>query len=123
MPHDQVGPFYDLIDIFVISRPDTMVSRIVTPLKPFEAMAMGKTVIASRLPALEEIIDDEKTGLLYQADLVTSLCNAISCCLNDQEYAERLGNNAQEWVMNNRTWDHVVKNYPVAYQIAIDSRG
>ena len=123
VPHDQVGPFYDLIDIFVISRPDTMVSRIVTPLKPFEAMAMGKTVIASRLPALEEIIDDEKTGLLYQADLVTSLCNAISCCLNDQEYAERLGNNAQEWVMNNRTWDHVVKNYPVAYQIAIDSRG
>ncbi len=123
VPHKQVGPFYDLIDIFVVSRPDTAVTRIVTPLKPFEAMAMGKAVIASRLPALAEIIDDEKTGLLYQPELVSSLCNAISICLNDDNYMERLCANAKDWVINNRTWDHVVKNYPIAYQIAIDSRG
>lgn len=121
VPHEQVGPFYDLIDIFVVSRPDTRVTRLVTPLKPFEAMAMGKAVIASKLPALEEIIEDGKTGSLYEPENVDSLCNAISACLNEDGLAENLGHNAKEWVMNNRTWDSVVKNYQVAYQFAIDS--
>ena len=121
VPHVQVGPFYDLIDIFVVSRPDTRVTRLVTPLKPFEAMAMGKAVIASKLPALEEIIEDGKTGLLYEPENVDSLCNAISACLNEDDLAENLGHNAKEWVMNNRTWNLVVKNYQAAYQFAIDS--
>ena len=121
MPHEQVGPFYDLIDIFVVSRPDTRVTRLVTPLKPFEAMAMGKAVIASKLPALEEIIEDGNTGLLYEPGSVDSLRDAISSCINEDGLAENLGGNAKEWVMNNRTWNSVVKNYPEAYQFAIDS--
>ena len=121
VPHELVGPFYDLIDIFVVSRPDTRVTRLVTPLKPFEAMAMGKAVIASKLPALEEIIEDGKTGLLYEPENVDSLCKVISACLNEDDLAENLGHNAKEWVMNHRTWNLVVKNYQVAYQFAIDS--
>jgi len=121
VPHELVGPFYDLIDIFVVSRPDTRVTRLVTPLKPFEAMAMGKAVIASKLPALEEIIEDGKTGLLYEPENVDSLCKVISACLNEDDLAENLGHNAKEWVMNHRTWNSVVKNYQVAYQFAIDS--
>ena len=121
VPHEQVGPFYDLIDIFVVSRPDTRVTRLVTPLKPFEAMAMSKAVIASKLPALEEIIEDGKTGLLYEPGSVDSLRDAILACLNEDDLAENLGHNAKEWVMNNRTWNLVVKNYQVAYQFAIDS--
>ena len=121
VPHEQVGPFYDLIDIFVVSRPDTRVTRLVTPLKPFEAMAMGKAVIASKLPALEEIIQNGKTGLLYNPESVDSLCNAILSCLNEDGLAENLGHNAKEWVMTNRTWNSVVKNYSAAYQFAIDS--
>ena len=121
VPHEQVGPFYDLIDIFVVSRPDTRVTRLVTPLKPFEAMAMGKAVIASKLPALEEIIEDGKTGLLYEPGSVDSLSDAILACLNEDDLAENLGHKAKEWVMNNRTWNSVVKNYQAAYQFAIDS--
>ena len=122
VPHEEVSPFYDLIDIFVVSRPDTRVTRLVTPLKPFEAMAMGKVVIASELPALEEIIDNGKTGLLFQPGKVSSLCNAISCCFNEDDSGAKLGNNAQEWVMENRTWDKVVLKYPNAYRIALESR-
>ena len=54
VPHEEVKPFFDLIDIFVVSRPDSVVTRLVTPLKPFEAMAMGKTVVASNLTLLEK---------------------------------------------------------------------
>ena len=28
VPHDQVAPFYDLIDVFVVSRPDSRVARL-----------------------------------------------------------------------------------------------
>ena len=71
--------------------------------------------------ALEEIIEDGKTGLLYEPGCVDSLRDAISSCLNEDGLAKNLGGNAKEWVMNNRTWNSVVKNYPVAYQFAIDS--
>ena len=33
VPHDQVAPFYDLIDVFVVSRPYTRVTQLVTPLE------------------------------------------------------------------------------------------
>ena len=57
VPHDQVAPFYDLIDVFVVSRPDTRVTRLVTPLKPFEAMRSGRAVVMADLPALAEIVE------------------------------------------------------------------
>ena len=118
VPHDSIGQFYDLIDIFVVSRPNTRVTRLVTPLKPFEAMAMKKAVITSRLPALEEIIHDGKTGILYQADDVDSLVEAIHRLLSDDQLSHSLSNNAHNWIMANRTWQDVVKNYSKAYQIA-----
>lgn len=121
VPHEEVAAFYDLIDIFVVSRPDSRVTRLVTPLKPFEAMAMGRAVIASRLPALQEIITEGETGLLFDADNVNSLTETITELINDNELLQRLGNNAREWVMSNRTWEVVVQNYQSAYDKAIES--
>ena len=116
VPHKEVPAFYNLIDIFVVSRPDSRVTQLVTPLKPFEAMAMGRTVIASKLPALEEIIQHEKTGLLYQADDLEDLVNVIERCVLEPKLREKLGHAAKDWVLNNRTWDVVVKNTLDAYE-------
>ena len=74
-----------MIDVFVVSRPDTRVTRFVTPLKPFEAMAMGKFVVASNLPALQEIIRHEETGLLYNPDSHQNLSFEIEKCLKDSK--------------------------------------
>ena len=118
VPHDSVAQFYDLIDIFVVSRPDSRVTRLVTPLKPFEAMMMKKAVIASKLPALEEIIEHGKTGMLYKADDVNSLVETIEQILADEKAIVELGNNAHSWILGNRTWQSVVENYYQAYQTA-----
>ena len=77
VPHDQVAPFYDLIDVFVVSRPDTRVTRLVTPLKPFKAMRSGTAVVMADLPALAEIVEHGKTGLLYSSEDVQDLANTI----------------------------------------------
>ena len=116
VPHKEVAAFYNLIDIFVVSRPNSRVTQLVTPLKPFEAMAMSRTVIASKLPALEEIIQHEKTGLLYQADDLDDLTRVIERCVLEPKLREQLGHAAKEWVLNNRTWDVVVKNTLDAYE-------
>ena len=118
VPHDSVAQFYDLIDIFVVSRPNSRVTRLVTPLKPFEAMAMKKAVIGSKLPALEEIIDDGMTGLLYDADDVESLTATIAKVMASDELIKLLGDNAHSWINECRTWQSVVSNYADAYRYA-----
>ena len=118
VPHEEVPVFYDLIDVFIVSRPETRVTKLVTPLKPFEAMAMGKAVIASKLPALEEIIQHEKTGLLYAPDNLESLVESIGKCIEDDDLTKSLGDSAKNWIEENRTWDIVVKNSLEAYEIA-----
>ena len=106
--HDQVAPFYDLIDVFVVSRPDTRVTRLVTPLKPFEAMRSGKSLVMADLPALAEIVDDGKTGLLYPAGDVQALVNTIEQLLRDESFRQNLGEAAKSWILRNRTWQSVV---------------
>jgi glycosyltransferase involved in cell wall biosynthesis len=118
VPHQEVAAFYSLIDVFVVSRPDSRVTQLVTPLKPFEAMAMGRTVIASRLAALEEIIQHGKTGLLYTPDHLGELADMIEQCVVQPEMRERLGNAAQQWVLENRTWDVVVQETREVYSKA-----
>ena len=115
VPHDEVAAFYSLIDVFVVSRPNSRVTQLVTPLKPFEAMAMGRTVVASRLEALEEIIQHDKTGLLYKPDNLKDLSDTIEFCVNHPEKREKLGHAARQWVLGNRTWDVVVKNTEEVY--------
>jgi glycosyltransferase involved in cell wall biosynthesis len=120
--HDKVAEYYDLIDIFVVSRPDTRVTRFVTPLKPFEAMAMGKCVIASNLPALEEIIQHEVTGLLYNPDSHLNLSCEIEKCLTHSELKLQIEQNAQNWVLENRKWEDLVQRTVGAYNLALEGR-
>ena len=123
VPHQFVPQFYQLIDIFVVSRPDAAVTRLVTPLKPFEAMAMKRAVVTSNLDALQEIVADNETGLLFQAGNLSSLVETIKRLVIDEKLISSLGNNAYDWIIHNRTWELVVKNYAVAYQIAVEKRG
>lgn len=125
VPHEEVAAFYGLIDVFVVSRPDSRVTQLVTPLKPFEAMAMGRTVVASKLAALEEIIQHGETGLLYTPGDLNDLSNTIEECIQTPELRERLGEKAQEWVLANRTWEVVVENtrqvYSKGHELRVES--
>lgn len=120
--HEKVPEYYDLIDVFVVSRPDTRVTRFVTPLKPYEAMAMGKCVVASHLPALEEIIRHEETGLLYDPSSHLNLSFEIEKCLTDSELKIQIGKNAKNWVLENRKWGDLVQRTIQAYDLAIKGR-
>ena len=91
-------------------------TRLVTPLKPFEAMRSGRAVVMSDLPALAEIIEDGKTGRLYPAGDSQKLSKIIHELLEDESKRAKLGNNAQSWIIENRTWGYVTSKIPSIYE-------
>ena len=102
--HNDVLDYYSVIDVAVYPRKGTKVCEIVSPLKPLEAMAMEKTVIASNVKALSEMVKNNETGLLHEKDNIEDLTIKIESVLIDKEKRDKLGLSAREWVKENRTW-------------------
>ena len=104
VPHDEIARYYSILDVFVVPRTANRVSRLVTPLKPYEAMAMELPVVVSDLPALREIVAPGETGLAFRADDADDLAEVLAGLLDDAALRARLGRRAREWVGEERTW-------------------
>ncbi len=120
VPHDEVQDYYELIDIFVISRPASRVAQLVTPLKPLEAMAMEKTLVVSDLPALQEIVADNRTGLVYRAENDTDLADKCIRLINDPVLRDTLARSARQWVCEERSWEQTIQPQLEAYASVVD---
>jgi glycosyltransferase involved in cell wall biosynthesis len=106
---DQVASHYSIVDAAVFPRLPLPVCEIVSPLKPLEAMAMGKPVIASNVGALAEMVADGETGLLFAKGEVRDLADTIRRLAADKALGERLGRRARQWVETERSWDVVAR--------------
>ena len=53
--HDEIARYYSALDVFVVPRKDTPVTRNITPIKTLQAQAFGIPIVASDLPALCEV--------------------------------------------------------------------
>jgi glycosyltransferase involved in cell wall biosynthesis len=104
VPHREISSYYSLIDVFVVPRTSTRVGRLVSPLKPFEAMALERAVVVSDLPALLETVIPGETGLSYPAGDRDKLVEVLGTLLDDPGLRARLGRQAREWVLQHRTW-------------------
>jgi glycosyltransferase involved in cell wall biosynthesis len=56
-----------------------------------EAMALGRPVVASRIGALPEVIEDGRSGLLVEPSSASALANALRRLINEPELRRRLG--------------------------------
>ena len=63
-----------------------------------EYMALGKTVIATRGGGTSEVVIDDKTGYLIDADDHKQLIQKIESLVNDQSYMEILGRNGKQMI-------------------------
>src|SRR5690606_15938434 len=82
VPHDTVQDYYNLVDIFVYPRLAMRLTDLVTPLKPLEAMAQGRLVVASDVGGHKELIRDGKTGVLFAAGEAKALAEAVNNLLS-----------------------------------------
>lgn len=83
-----------------------------------EAMASGCCVIASRLPHVAEVIEHERTGLLYPPGDVEALRALLQRVLAAPELAERLGQAAREEVLRRFTVQREAEALRAVYEAA-----
>lgn len=103
------------LDVFVVPRKDLSVTRTVTPMKTVEASAVGRPVVASRLPALAELVADGETGLLFEAEHVPELVETLRALLDAPDRARRMGAAGRTWALATRTWAANAETYESLY--------
>jgi glycosyltransferase involved in cell wall biosynthesis len=122
VPHDEVASHYALLDAFVVPRRDERAARVVTPLKPYEALAMARPMIVADLPALREIANPDERGLAYPAGDIEAMADAIERVMDDPALAARLGEAGRAWVSTTRRWVDNGPRFREVYQKVIEAK-
>jgi len=104
VPHSTVTRYYSMFDVFVVPRIDAQVCRLVTPLKPLEALVLGLPVVVSDLPALTELVKPGERGLTFRAGDPADLAQVLERLYHDPGLRRDLGDRARSWVLRERTW-------------------
>jgi glycosyltransferase involved in cell wall biosynthesis len=68
-----------------------------------EAMALGLPVIASRLPTLREVVEEDGSGLLVPARSPERLADAMGRVLDDPDAERQLGRRGRELFLTRLT--------------------
>ena len=119
-PHEDIPHVYSLIDILVYPRYSMRLTELVTPLKPLEAMAMSKPLVASDIGGHRELIQNEFTGLLFRAGDVSALAGTLQRLLEDAGLRAKLATQGNDWVRQNHTWSKTTTCYSTIYKRALD---
>lgn len=121
VPHSEVQKYYDLIDVLVYPRRSMRLTELVTPLKPLEAMAQGRLVVASDVGGHRELIRDGQTGHLFRAGDVQSLVQTVVDLLAKPDLWPGLRNAGRRFVEQERSWQASVARYRAVYAGATGS--
>jgi len=115
VPHDQVQRYYNLVDVLVYPRLPMRLTELVTPLKPLEAMAQGRLLVASNVGGHRELIEDGKTGVLFEAGNPDALAAKVLNLLTTPERWPLLRADARRFVETERNWPVSVARYKNIY--------
>ena len=115
VPHDQVQRYYDLSDVLVYPRLKMRLTDLVTPLKPLEAMAQGRLLVASDVGGHKELIDDGRTGVLFAAGDPQDLARKVLALLDQPQRWAALRAAGRTFVEEERNWGRSVANYRAVY--------
>lgn len=122
VPHDEVGRYLSLFDITPFPRLPLPVCELISPIKPFESMAMGKAVVVSSVAALTEIVADGTTGLVFEKGSAADLARVLERLLDDADLRAKLGDSARTWVRNERDWSSLVEVLATSYDEILGRR-
>lgn len=135
-PHDEAATWVQALDAVTLPRVDSRVTRLVTPQKPVEAMALSRPLVVSEVSALAEVVHGEDhvgpdrgprakdtdpgaatdaAGLLVRPGAVDDLAEAIESLRRDADLRERLVRNGRE-VARRRTWSRLGAEYARIYR-------
>ncbi len=90
VPDDILPAIYALADVFVLPSSEEGLGVVL-----LEAMASGKPVIASRTSGILSVVDDRRTGLLFEPGNIDDLVGKIDLLMNDTRLRSELGEAAR----------------------------
>jgi PEP-CTERM/exosortase A-associated glycosyltransferase len=113
--HGEVQRYYDLIDVLVYPRLSMRLTELVTPLKPLEAMAQGRLLIASDVGGHRELIRHGETGTFFKPGDPEALAAAVLALLREPARWPGLKAAARRYVETERNWKASVARYENVY--------
>lgn len=116
VPHDDVAAYYRLTDMLVYPRLPMRLTELVTPLKPLEAMAQGRLVLASDVGGHRELITHGETGILFRAGSQQALADAVVKLVRCPQSWPALRRAARRYVERERNWEGSVARYDAIYR-------
>jgi glycosyltransferase involved in cell wall biosynthesis len=107
--HLDIIKYYNIIDIIIYPRLNINLCRTTCSSKIFEAMCMSKCILVSNLPAYEDIIINNVTGLFFESENLLDLVNKLKILMNNKTLRQNLGENARNYILKNKSWNIVVE--------------
>jgi PEP-CTERM/exosortase A-associated glycosyltransferase len=116
--HDQVHRYYSLMDVMVYPRRSVRLTELTTPLKPLEAMALGKAVLASDVGGIRELVEPEVPCLLFKPDDMGDFSRQAKQLICDAQFRRDLGERARQMVHRDKDWKVQARRYEAVYAFA-----
>ncbi|MGP5257905.1 glycosyltransferase [Glutamicibacter ardleyensis] len=112
VPNEKINDYLAIFDAVVCPRKSNIVTELVSPLKPIEAMAAGRPVIGSDVSPIATLLGtDSERGLLFAADNVDSFSEQIKKLALDPKLGQNIGRRARQWTVETRTWPIVAQTF------------
>jgi glycosyltransferase involved in cell wall biosynthesis len=92
------------MDIFVLASAKEGLPRVI-----LEAMLLGKPVIASRVVGSQELVENGRTGLLYEFGDTDAFARHMATLLTDPALGKRLGEAGRSKVLTEYSIEHYVE--------------
>lgn len=122
VPHEEVRRYYSVIDLLVYPRISIRLTELVTPLKPLEAMSLGRLFIASDVGGHRELIPAALRPFLFRPGDPADLARAALDLLSAPDRWPFLATAARRYVAEERTWRRSVARYIDVYGSRIPHR-
>jgi glycosyltransferase involved in cell wall biosynthesis len=100
----QALSYINALDVFVLTSREEGMPRVI-----LEAMLMGKSVVASKIPGVSELVRDGQTGFLVHPQESRAFAAAIGKLMDDPELRRQMGEKARDIVFERYTIDKYVR--------------
>ncbi len=108
---EELARYLSASDIGLVILPDILSARGRVTLKEFEYWACGIPVIAPQLPALEEVVEEGKTGFFYQPGNPKSLAQKIVFLIENKDIRKKVGQRGMVLVKEKFEWQKLASQY------------
>ena len=113
--HEAVKDYYSLVDIMVYPRITNRVTELVTPLKPLEALAQRKIVLASDVGGHRELLGQSGVGRFFRASDTQALAACLRQALSEREAWPEQATKGRRFVEEQSTWAQSLSSYEEIY--------